>query len=232
MGDRRDLQAELNRINELYQTKDLEMRKAGASIEQRQMMRDMLNQKKEQLVAEMGDDLADLNAGKSINISKGSKFKKLAGVIPFAGAALAAAQGDPAMAAEELAGDIPVAGQVYEAIKPEDAGNRQEEAQMLAERKAKEDYKKSPASRDSRFSKLSEYMGLDKEEPESRKEPGQRAPVTPEKYEALTGTEHPELKEKNRMQQLIDSKIEQLEQSDDPNSLESLNYWKEKRKSY
>jgi len=152
MGDRIKLQEELNRVNELYQQKDLEMRKAGATIEQRQMMRDMLNQKKDQLMSQMGDDLHKLNTGKSIPI-KGA-FKKLAGIIPLAGAGMAALSGEPAMAAEELAGDIPVAGQVYEAIKPTESGNPEEERMLLAEDKARKAYAQSPA----RMSKLQAMM--------------------------------------------------------------------------
>lgn len=71
--------------------------------------------------------------------------KKAMGVIPFAGTAYAAFQGDPAMAAEELAGDVPVLGQAYEAFKPEAAGNPEEERQMIAERNAQVDYGQSPA---------------------------------------------------------------------------------------
>ena len=37
--------------------------------------------------------------------------------------------------------------------------------------------------------------------------------------------------ELERQIQLIDDKIAQLEDSDDPNALESLNYWKQKRDS-
>ncbi len=71
--------------------------------------------------------------------------KKVMGVVPFAGASYAALQGDSAMAAEELAGDIPVLGQAYEAIKPETAGNRDEERFMLNEHNARVNYDNSPA---------------------------------------------------------------------------------------
>lgn len=81
--------------------------------------------------------------------------KKLAGMIPLAGAGMAALSGDPAMAAEELAGDIPVAGQIYEAIKPTESGNVEEEAQMLAEDKARKAYEKSPA----RLARIKALMG-------------------------------------------------------------------------
>ena len=172
MADRKQLQDELNRINELYQQTDLEMRKAGGSTEQRQMLRDLLNKKKESLMAELGDDLQKLNVGKGINVGSGTvskaldqsglpdvakqpdlgKFgktlgKKVAGIIPLAGVGMAALSGDPAMAAEELAEDAvgPLA-----ALKPDIAGNPQEEKMMLAERKALENYKKSQAYRDAR----------------------------------------------------------------------------------
>ena len=81
--------------------------------------------------------------------------KKVAGVIPFAGAGMAALSGEPAMAAEELAGDIPVAGQIYEAIKPTESGNPEEQSQMLAENDALKAYKQSPA----RLDKLRALMG-------------------------------------------------------------------------
>lgn len=71
--------------------------------------------------------------------------QKALGVIPFAGTAYAALSGDPAMAADEAMGDVPVLGQAYEAIRPSDSGNVEEERQMIAERNALEDYKNSPA---------------------------------------------------------------------------------------
>lgn len=175
MKDRRALQEELNRINELYQQKDLELRKAGGTDAQRQQMRDMLNAKKQSLMSEMGDDLQKLNMGESVGVKNAtfsgadldqSKLpdaakqkglgklgmfknlgKKVAGVIPLAGVGMAALSGDPAMAAEEAAGDLPFVGQAYEAFKPETAGNAEEEQMMLAERQAMEDYKNSPAAK-------------------------------------------------------------------------------------
>lgn len=86
-----------------------------------------------------------------------SRFKKLAGIIPFAGAGMAAMSGDPAMAAEELAGDVPVAGQIYEAIKPEAAGNAEDDAMMMAESKAFSNYLNSPAAQ-SRKARLDEIL--------------------------------------------------------------------------
>lgn len=187
MADRRDLKEELNRINELFQEKDLEMRKAGGSVEQRQALRDMLNNKKQRLMAEMGDSLQKLNAGDDVVVSGGTlskgidqsnipdvskqvglgKFKKTlgalgkkaAGIIPLAGAGMAALSGDPAMAAEELASDAagPV-GMAYDALKPEVAGNPEEEKMMLAERQAMDSYKNSPASKDAKLAKLKALM--------------------------------------------------------------------------
>ena len=72
MKDRRELQDELNRINELYQQYDLELRKSGGSDAQRQQMRDTLNAKKAKLTAEMGDDLQNLNLGKNVKVSGGT----------------------------------------------------------------------------------------------------------------------------------------------------------------
>lgn len=84
-------------------------------------------------------------------------------------------------------------------------------------------------NRSNRFSKLMQSMGMDKEVEKPRVSPGERIPVSPERNEALTGSEHPELQKKRQMQMLIDDKIAQLEGSDDPNALESLNYWRQKK---
>lgn len=84
-------------------------------------------------------------------------------------------------------------------------------------------------NRSLRYAKLMKTMGIPEEQEPVRQIPDQSVPVAPEKFEALTGTEHPELKDKRRMKMLIDSKISQLEQSDDPIALESLNFWKQKR---
>lgn len=187
MKDRRQLQDELNRINELYQQYDLELRKSGGSDAQRQQMRDALNAKKAKVMAEMGDDLQKLNIGQDIkvpgatttgveinqaklpdvseqvNLGKEGMFKRLgkkvAGVIPLAGTAYGLASGDPAMAAEEAAGDIPVLGQAYEAIKPESAGNAEEERMMLAEDKARKAYAKSPAAAGAKEAALKKLRG-------------------------------------------------------------------------
>lgn len=208
MKDRRELQDELNRINELYQEYDLELRKSGGSDAQRQQMRDTLNAKKAKLTAEMGDDLQNLNLGKNVKVSGGTLsgtemdqsnlpdmskqkglgkegiFKKLgkkvAGVIPFAGAGMAALSGDPAMAAEEAAGDIadvaipafvPKLGAAVaapyiglglagaEAFRPDAAGNPEEERMMLAEDKARKAYNKSPAAMDAKEAALKKLRG-------------------------------------------------------------------------
>lgn len=86
-------------------------------------------------------------------------------------------------------------------------------------------------NRSMRFGKLMKAMGLPEQQEEV--EPVQEEQVVrqmaPKKIEALTGSEHPELKEQRRMKMLIDSKISQLEESDDPNALETLNFWKQRR---
>lgn len=84
-------------------------------------------------------------------------------------------------------------------------------------------------NRSNRFSKLMQSMGIDKEPEQPRVSPGERVPVSPARNEALTGAEHPDLQKKRQMQMLIDDKISQLEGSDDPNALESLNFWKQKK---
>lgn len=141
MSDRKKLQEELNRVNELYQQKDLELRKAGGSIDQRQKMRDLLNAKKQSLMAELGDDLTTLNRGKSIAISGG---RKMLGALPLVGAGMAALSGDPAMAAEELAQDA--AGPLGEVVRSDSAGmSPEDEKMMLQEDRARKSYQKSPA---------------------------------------------------------------------------------------
>lgn len=175
MSDRRKLQEELNKLNEMYQAQDLKMRKIGATDVDRQRLRDMMVAKKEKIINELGDDMQKLQVGtpvklkqatitgvsdlgsqdklpdaaKQVGAGKFSKLsKKLAGVIPLAGVGMAALSGDPAMAAEELAEDVPVAGQVYSAIKPTESGNREEEKIMLAEDRARRNYANSPAAMD------------------------------------------------------------------------------------
>lgn len=83
-------------------------------------------------------------------------------------------------------------------------------------------------NRSLRYAKLMKTMGMKQPEQSSNIQ-SQRIPVIPEKFEALTGTEHPELKDKRKMQILIDNKIAELEQSDDPTALDTLNFWKQKR---
>lgn len=102
---------------------------------------DHINTKEVQKISSGSDWLENLAKKKAL--LKGGK--KLMGAIPMLGTAYAAMSGDPAMAAEELAGDIPVAGQVYEAIKPTETGNVEEERQMIAERNARAAYDQSPA---------------------------------------------------------------------------------------
>jgi hypothetical protein len=187
MKNRKQLEDELNRINELYKKYDVDLIKVGGSDAQRQQMRDTMNAKKNKVIAEMGDDLQKLNLGKNIVVKGGTSSgielnqeglrdvskqkglgkeaifnrlgKKVAGVIPFAGAGMAALSGDPAMAAEEAAGDIPILGQAYEAIKPEMAGNPEEERMMLAEDKARKAYAKSPAAASAKEAALKKLRG-------------------------------------------------------------------------
>lgn len=175
MSDRRKLQDEINRINNLYQEYDLQLSKSGASMQQRQQLRDMMNAKKDALISEMGDDLQKLNRGTGINVGGGtiSKIKDVAGegfdaakkadiikmvgkkamgMIPVGGVIAGAMSGDPAMAAEEAVMDIPGA----EAIRSESAGmSPEDEAMMLAEDKARKAYAQSPA----RMARLKNILG-------------------------------------------------------------------------
>lgn len=85
-------------------------------------------------------------------------------------------------------------------------------------------------NRSLRYAKLMKAMGVPGEQEPVRPAP-EAEQMAPQRIEALTGTEYPELQQKRRMQMLIDAKISQLEESDDPNALESLNFWKQKRDS-
>jgi hypothetical protein len=129
MSDRRILEEETNKINQLYQEYDLQMRKAGASMEQRQQMRDMMNAKKAALVDQYGDHLQNMNAGKGVlvpggTVSKAAKDagegidvadirkkgiikgvgKKMLGALPLVGMGMAIAD-SPAASASELIQD-------------------------------------------------------------------------------------------------------------------------------
>lgn len=173
MADRRDLQAEFNRINELYQEYDLQMRKSGASIDQRQKMRDMLNAKKERLVSEMGDDLQKLNIGKGINVGKGTISSGLKDTTQGLDAAKSrkGMSGLKNVLGKKLMGGIPLIGGALSAIDSGDASaaipgldeaesvgmSAEDEDMMLAEIQAKKNYANSPA----RMAKLKSLMKKD-----------------------------------------------------------------------
>ena len=89
MQDRKKLQEELNRINNLYQEYDTQMKKAGASIEDRQKMRDLMNAKKNSVISQIGDDLQKLNIGQNIKVPGASSTK---GVKDIAGEGMEAVQ--------------------------------------------------------------------------------------------------------------------------------------------
>lgn len=91
------------------------------------------------------NDAAEKLAQHRANSAMKKLGKKALSVLPFAGVGYAALQGNPAMAAEEAMGDVPVLGQAYEAFKPEIAGNREEERNMLNEHDARVNYDNSPA---------------------------------------------------------------------------------------
>lgn len=82
-----------------------------------------------------------------------------------------------------------------------------------------------------RYSKLMQAMGMPTQPELARPTEQDRNSISPEQNEAITGEEHPELQQNRQIQKLIDLKISQLENSDDPNALESLNFWKQKRDS-
>lgn len=98
-----------------------------------------------------GSDFAQQIAAKraALQAMKGTGKAALGGLglLPGLGAITTlAATGDASAAAAELPGDIPGVGTAYEAIRPADTGNLEEERQMLAERDALENYKNSPAA--------------------------------------------------------------------------------------
>jgi hypothetical protein len=70
MADRRILDDELNRITQMFQDTDNNMKKIPGSEGDRTKLRELFNNKKAQLLAEHGDDLQKLNLGKSINVGK------------------------------------------------------------------------------------------------------------------------------------------------------------------
>jgi hypothetical protein len=148
MADRRDLQEELNKLNQLYQDYDLKMRKSGADDIQRQKLRDMMNAKKEKLITERGDDLQKLNIGKSINLGKTGKLigKKVLGAVPLIGGIASALESGDASAAIPLLDEAESAGMSAE-----------DEDMMLAEIQAKKNYANSPA----RMTKLKSLMKKD-----------------------------------------------------------------------
>jgi len=174
MADRRDLQEEINRINELYQEYDRQLSKAGASIEQRQQLRDTMNAKKKELLASMGDDLQKINLkgtanvgqgtitrgavdtiGEGMDISKVPRIGKKAAILKSVG--------------KKLLGAVPLVGGIAQAIdsgdasaavpgldEAEDVGmSAADENQMLSEIQARKDYANSPA----RMAKLKMLMG-------------------------------------------------------------------------
>jgi len=57
----------------------------------------------------------------------------------------------------------------------------------------------------------------------------ERLPIDPEQSEALTGVPSPEADKQRQLKMLIDSKILELEQSQDPNALDTINFWKQRK---
>jgi hypothetical protein len=72
MADRRELQAEKNRVLELYNAQKVKMEKAGSSIEQLSRLNQLKNNKIEQLEEQYGDALNKLNKGKNVTVSGGT----------------------------------------------------------------------------------------------------------------------------------------------------------------
>jgi len=171
---RKELQEELNRINELYHQYDLELRKAGGDYFQRQKMRDMLNKKKQDVISSMGDDLQKLNIDESISTKKATitpKVKDIVGEGMEAGADILdfptrnrAMNKVGKLIGRKTLGSIPVIGGIAQALMTGDASaaipglgdsesagmSSSDENKMLAEiERKKQEYNKqmrSPAS--------------------------------------------------------------------------------------
>lgn len=120
---------------------------SGADFKAKQIIREAEREAKRQALGKVSGDTLDY----SQFLKKGGK--KLAAAVPLLGAGYAALQGDPAMAAEELVSD---AVPVYDAIRPEIAGNPEEERMMLAERQAMQNYQNSPA----KLAKMNALKGI------------------------------------------------------------------------
>lgn len=170
MSDRRDLQAEMNRINQLYQEYDLQLQKSGASMEQRNQLRSLMNDKKNQLVSEMGDSVQKLNIGMPVKVKDGTITKAGKDLL---GEGLDAASvrktGILKSVGKKLLGAVPVVGALASAIGAEDASaaipgldqaenvgmSAMDEDMMLAEDQARKNYMNSPG----RMAKLQQLMG-------------------------------------------------------------------------
>lgn len=130
-----------------------------------------------ELVQKISGMTDKINTKSAMPLTSGDAFKaKIAGLLkgggkkaiatlPFLGAGYAALQGDSAMAADELAGNIPIAGQVYEAIKPEELGGRADERELLKARQSGEMFRA----------------------PAQQQMPGQNLPEAPEQKNIFAG---------------------------------------------
>lgn len=126
--------------------------------------------------------------------------KKALGILPFAGAAAGLMSGDPAMAAEEAAGDV-IPG--YEAVRSENAGmSPEDEKIMLAEDAARKNYNRSPAALDKLKAMISRAPAAI--EPD-------RTELSKQKVEGLTGMSQDSLKKQAGKQDLQ----AQYDQADD-----------------
>lgn len=73
---------------------------------------------------------------------------KVAKALPFIGTGLGLLTGDADAAVDGAMGDVPVAGQIYDAVKPESAGDAMDDRMMRNEVRALDNYKNSPARQD------------------------------------------------------------------------------------
>lgn len=169
MADRRALNEELNKINKLYQEYDLQMSKAGASNEERQRLRDMMNAKKDRLTLEMGDHLQNMNAGRAVLVPGGTVSKAAKEASEGIDVADIRKKGIIKGVGKKMLGALPLVGGIAQALdsgnasaaiplldEAEDVGmSAADENIMLAEDDAKKDYAKSPA----RMNKLKKLLG-------------------------------------------------------------------------
>lgn len=78
-------------------------------------------------------------------LAKTRIFRSMVGALPLAGTAMALSSGDANAAMDELPSEIPGIGQVYDAVRAEQAGSAEDDKMMINEVNARNNYANSPA---------------------------------------------------------------------------------------